>query len=187
MKINPIFRLFLVTAVFYSCTNPEKDQELKDREVELNKREDLLNQKEAEYQSLIKMRDSIFAKNDSIPVKIWPENIAGEWTAKSICEESNCQEYAIGDNRIENWDFKSDSLKLYAVTTHNKNSKLFDASYDDQKITLDYSTDSTAKRRMKINLVLNDISKSKIKGTATVTLDNQCNAKFNVELNRSLK
>jgi hypothetical protein len=38
---------------------------------------------------------------------------------------------------------------------------------------------------MKINIVLNDISATKMKGMAIVTLDEQCNAKFNVELNRN--
>lgn len=184
---NKIMYLILGITILSACNNKEKETELNKREKDLLEKEDLFSKKEADYQSLLKMRDSIFAKKDSILIKKWPETIAGIWSAKSICSESSCSEYTIGDNRLESWDFKSDSLKLFTVNTHNKNSKIFDAKYHNNEIVLDYVTDSTAKRNMKINIVLTELGNSKMKGLATVTLDNQCNAKFNVELFRTSK
>jgi hypothetical protein len=171
--------------VLISCNPKDKEKELEKREKELANKEKIFAEKEADYQALLKMKDSIFSKNDTTHTKSWPESIKGNWTAKSVCAESSCGEYTLGDNRIENWDFRSDSLQLYTLNTHNKSTKLFNAKWVNKEIVLDYHSDSAAKRNMKINVVLNDISSAKMKGWATVTLDNQCNAKFNVELNRN--
>lgn len=185
MKTYKLPILFSILFLMMGCNQKEREMQLEKREKDLQSKEKIFAEKEADYQTLLKMRDSLFSKKDSIVVKSWPENIAGLWTAKSICAESSCSEYAIGDNRIESWDFKSDSLQLYTINTHNKTSKLFNAKLLNKEITLSYHSDSTAKRKMKINIVLNDISATKMKGMAIVTLDEQCNAKFNVELNRN--
>lgn len=187
MKLNTLAFALLSFGILASCNQDEKLEQLKKREQELLQKEELFSKKEADYQALLKMRDSIFAKKDSVEISHWPQEIEGLWTGKSVCSESNCNEYIIGDNRIENWELGSDSLKLYAVATHNKSIKLFNAQYKNNEILLDYHSDSTAKRKMKINIVLNDINKSKMKGNAIVTLDESCQAKFNIEFNRSSK
>ncbi|MBS1548926.1 MAG: hypothetical protein JSS94_03545 [Bacteroidetes bacterium] len=187
MKIKSTMLLLIGATTIIACNSKEKEELLKLREKELQEKEELFSKKEADYKALLKMKDSIFAKKDSVAIQVWPKDIEGIWSGKSICSESGCSEYIIGDNRIENWEFGSDSLKLYAISTHNKSIKLFNAEYKNDEILLDYKTDSTAKRKMQINVTLNELSANKMKGTAVVTLDEKCNAKFNVEFNRPSK
>ncbi|WP_228446608.1 hypothetical protein [Chryseobacterium sp. 3008163] len=60
-KKSPFIFLVLF-AIFQSCDDKEKNQQLTDRENVLLEKEKLFAKKESEYQSLIKLRDSIFSK-----------------------------------------------------------------------------------------------------------------------------
>ncbi|WP_435524900.1 hypothetical protein [Chryseobacterium indoltheticum] len=78
--------------LLFSCDNKDKAHDLALREKELLNKEKLFAQKEAEYQSLLKMRDSIFnhKNSDSIKIVKWSDEISGAWIGKVICTESNC-------------------------------------------------------------------------------------------------
>lgn len=188
-KYLPIFILLFI--IFQSCNNNTKNQELKERENKLLEKEKLFAQKEAEYQSLLKMRDSIFAEKDSVKIVQWPAEIFGAWTGKVVCTESTCNDYVVGDQRIDNWEFDSDSIQLVAkiINNNNKNNlvRLYNAKFENNEIKLNYKTDSTVKKNVEMNVVLNDITAEKMRGTRTVTVNNNCLAKFSVELTRSEK
>ncbi|MFC3158464.1 hypothetical protein ACFOEQ_07965 [Chryseobacterium arachidis] len=112
---NPILLSFLLLLLI-NCDNKDKANDLALREQQLLDKEKSFAQKEAEYQSLLKMRDSIFAQKHSDSIKIikWPDEITGSWTGKVICTESNCSDYVVGDQRTDTWEFASDSLQLSA-------------------------------------------------------------------------
>lgn len=172
--------------LFTGCIDKEKEKMLDLREKALTEKEKLFSQKESEYQSLLKMRDSIFAKKDSTMQKIWPDSITGIWSGKTICTESNCNEYAIGDVRTENWDFTNDDSHLLSkVSNKGKLVRTYMGKYENEKILLDYNTDSTSKKKVQMNIVLDDISANKIKGSRVITVDNNCTAKFTIELSRN--
>lgn len=185
MKKIPLL-LFLV-CLFISCEN-KKEIELQKREQALNLREEKIVEKEADYQSLLLFRDSIYALKDSIKnnitsVKEWPENIRGIWNSKMLCRESKCSQYVIGDQRNETWEFLSDSTGIYTnVLSNKKLIRVFKAKYIDDKIMLEFKTDSISKNNAKINVVLDDIKDYVIKGTQTITGQDNCTARFSVEL-----
>ena len=159
------------------------------REKELLNKEKSFAQKEAEYQSLLKMRDSIFnhQNSDSIRIIKWSNEISGAWTGKVICTESNCSDYVVGDQRTDTWEFDSDSIQLFTKIINNNNLvRLYSGKFENNEIKLNFKTDSTAKKQVDMNVLLNDISPNKIRGIRTVAVDN-CVAKFSVELIRSTK
>lgn len=171
-----------------SCDNREKEQNLLSREKQLLEKEKLFADKEFEYQSLIKMRDSIFAKKDSVTIVKWPDEISGSWNGKVICTESNCGDYAVGDQRTDIWEFDSDSTHLMTKIINNNNLiRVYSGKFENNEIRLNFMTDSTAKKKVAMNVLLNDISGRKIKGTRIIMADTSCMAKFSVELIRSTK
>ncbi|SFN07448.1 hypothetical protein SAMN05421594_0823 [Chryseobacterium oleae] len=188
MLKNTFFILFVGSFLMISCDYKEKEKSLTEREKQLLEKEKIFAKKESEYQALIKMRDSIFSKKDSVVIAAWPSDISGPWNGKVICTESNCSDYAVGDQRTDTWEFDSDSTQLVTKIVNNNNLvRLYSGKYENNEIRLSFKTDSTAKKSVEMNVLLNDISANKIKGTRTVTADNGCTARFSVELVRSTK
>ncbi|MFQ6602995.1 hypothetical protein [Flavobacterium sp. C3NV] len=185
MKKIPL--LLILTCLFISCEN-KKELELQKREQALNVREEKIAEKESDYQSLLLFRDSIYALKDTVKditssIKEWPENIQGIWNSKMLCRESNCSKYVIGDQRNETWQFLSDSTGIYTNVLNNKKLiRVFQAKYIDKKILLEFKTDTISKNGVKINVVLDDIKNNVIKGTQTITGQDNCTARFSVEL-----
>lgn len=185
---NSILLIFL-SLLFVSCDYKDRENALILREKQLLDKEKSFAQKEADYQSLLKMRDSIVSKKglDSIKIVRWPQEIAGSWIGKVICTESNCSDYVVGDQRTDTWEFASDSLQLFSKIINNNNLvRLYSGKFENNEIKLNFKTDSTAKKKVDMNVLLNDISDTKIKGIRTIAVDN-CMAKFSVELVRSTK
>jgi hypothetical protein len=185
MKKNLLLLFF--TYLFISCEN-KKEIELQNKEKALILREQQLAEKEADYQSLLIFRDSITALKDTLnkPVeslKEWPKSIQGIWNSKMLCRESNCNQYVIGDQRNETWQFSSDSTGIYTNVINNKKLvRVFKAKYIEDKIRLEFNSDSISKNKTKINVVLDDIKENVIKGTQTITGQDNCTARFSVEL-----
>jgi hypothetical protein len=177
--------LFTLLLGLNSCDN-KKEQQLKEREDAIMLREEHFAAKEAEYNSLLAMRDSLMAakhKDTIAENKSWPDSLRVTWSSKMICRESNCSNYVIGDQRSESWQFLSDSTGIYANVINNKKLvRTFKAKYSGNTILLDFATDSTAAARVKMNVVLDEIRKNVIKGTQTITGKENCTAKFSVEL-----
>ncbi|AKK71449.1 hypothetical protein OK18_01260 [Chryseobacterium gallinarum] len=188
MLKNTFFILSAVSFLLISCDYKEKEKNLTEREKQLLEKEKLFAKKESEYQALLKMKDSIFAKKDSVIIAAaWPSEIVGSWNGKVICTESNCSDYAVGDQRTDIWEFDNDSTQPVTKIINNNNLvRLYSGKFENNEIRLSFKTDSTAKKNVEMNVVLNDISDNKIKGIRTITSDG-CNAKFSVELVRSTK
>ena len=187
----PRLLLLILIPLLVSCGN-KKEQELTERENAILEREKKFADKEAEYESLLKMKDSIqlaYQVKDTLPKRqTLPDSLKIKWNSKMICRESNCSNYVIGDQRTEVWDFVSDSTGIYTnVLSNNQIKRVFRAQYLVNKIVLDSAKESSAKSTVRIDVVLDDIKKNVIKGTQTITGQGNCTAKFSVELTPSKK
>jgi len=189
MKKISSFIFLSVLVIFQSCNDGQKNQQLTERENALLEKEKLFATKESEYQSLLKMRDSIFSNTDSVEtIKKWPAEVFGSWTGKVICTESSCSDYVIGDQRIDTWEFDSDSTQLFSkIVNNNKLVRLYSGKFENNEVKLNYKTDSTAQKAVEMTVLLNEFSPDKIRGQRTVNIDNKCTAKFSVELTRISK
>ena len=173
-------------SLLWACQDKEKARELDLREQQILAREKEFAMKEADYQSLLRMRDSLFTVRDtSLVMQRWPDDIAGLWSSKSVCRESNCSEYVIGDQRSNTWEFVSDSTGLYTrVINNNQVVRVFTARYDSTRIQLHYASDTSASKNMELTVDLNRDNANLIKGMQTTGIDKSCTAKFSIELTR---
>ncbi|AWK06667.1 hypothetical protein HYN56_21510 [Flavobacterium crocinum] len=190
MTSRKLFLLFFVSVLF-SCSN-KKEQELILRENALLEREKQFQDKEAEYDKLLKFKDSLLSvstiKDTLQKAKEWPDSLKIRWNSKMICKESNCSNYVIGDQRNEIWEFTSDSVGMYTnVISNNEIKRVFTGQYLENKIVLDSAKETSSKNKIKVSVVLDDIKKNIIKGTQTITGQDNCTAKFSVELTPSNK
>jgi len=163
---------------------------LEQREQALTEKEKQFALKEQDYESLLKMRDSLSSikKVDTVAHR-WPQAINGPWSSKLLCIESGCNEYAVGDQKTnETWNFTSDSSKMLVTILNNKDNalvRIYHARYDSSGISLHFKADSLAKRAVHMEVILDQISNERIKGTQTITIDSACTAKFSVDLTRN--
>lgn len=176
----------VILSLFWGCQDKERTRELDLREQSIVAREKEFAIKEADYQSLLRMRDSLLTCTDTaIVIQRWPDDIAGLWAGKSVCRESSCSEYVIGDQRSNTWEFVSDSTGLYTrVINNNKVVRVFSAKYDSTSIQLSYASDTSATRKLEVTVELSRDGKNLIKGMQTTGIDKSCTAKFSIELNR---
>ena len=181
------FILFVFCILLTGCHNDQKDRQLAQREQAIAEKEKEFAMKEADYFSLIRMRDSLLTKKDTVIIQRWPETIAGLWNAKSVCRESNCSEYVIGDQRANLWEFISDSTGLLTRVMDKNNNlvRIYNARYDSTGINLQFMSDSSAAKKITLNIDLSAISPELMKGTQSTNVDQSCTAKFVVELTRS--
>ena len=185
-RSTKILLLCCLSIFLFSCKENEREKQLDAREKLLSEKENVFSQKEAEFDALLKMRDSLYAKKaDSIVIPTWPEDILGKWTGKVVCTESNCSDYVIGDQRTDIWEFVNDSLQT-SVNVYSKNNlvRTYAGKLENNEIKLNFKTDSTSSKLVDMNILLNEISPEKIRGKRTITVNNNCSAVFSVELVR---
>lgn len=178
------YLLLIILCIATSCRNDERENNLKLREDALLKKEQEFSFKDADYQSLLKMRDSLtLLKKDTSILESWPEFVRGVWNSKVVCTESNCSDYVVGDVRTDQWTFVNDSSSLVAkVSSKDKLVRVYRGTYKDSAISLKFNSDSTASKQVSMNISIDKISPEILKGTRIVNVGNTCIATFSVEL-----
>ncbi|MCC9065034.1 hypothetical protein ACHRV1_25735 [Flavobacterium aquidurense] len=132
------------------------------------------------------LKDSVFSNAQSI--REWELSVQGLWDSEMLCRKANCGLYVIGDRRNELWEFVKDSVRVYANGLNSKKLlNVFRAIHNGDKIILESSPDSLSESRLKIKVVLDDITDNVIKGTQTITTEENCTSVFDLELTRTKK
>ncbi len=183
---NIVYMIFLLVLIV-SCGQTGRN-DLQDREEQLLKKEHDFARKESEYDALLAMRDSLRAaeskrlRPDTI-VQHWPDSIAGQWSSRLVCRSSNCNNYVIGDQRNEQWEFMADATGIYVKTyTKNKTTRLFKGSLLDNRISLVQVQDSMDESRARVQMNLDLIGAKIMRGTQTIGTQGDCQANFSIEL-----
>lgn len=189
MRLKHLPTLILSCLCFAACSDQKRKQELDKREQALMNKEIEFASKAADYQALLQMRDSLLTKKtDTAIVQKWPTGIPGNWNGKTVCNESDCGDYVVGDQRSDVWVFAGDSTNIFTKIINNgKLLRVYTAIADSTQIRLHYKTDSTATRKVDIKVVLNPSGNNVMKGTQTIAVNNKCTASFSVELVRTSK
>jgi len=189
MSLLKTYFILLCCTMLTGCRNDQKEQQLAQREQVIAEKEKEFAMKEADYNSLIRMRDSLLTKKDTVIIQQWPQEIAGIWNARSVCRESNCSEYVIGDQRANMWEFVSDSTGLLTRVTDKNNNlvRIYNARFDSTSINLQFVSDSSASKKVNLSIDLSPVTAELLKGIQTINVGQSCTAKFFVELTRSTK
>ncbi len=186
MKVYLHYLVPVLALLAIGCNNNEREKQLSSREQALFEKEKNFAAREADYKALLHMRDSLTAlQQDTSTYKVWPGDLQGLWNSRTICTESNCADYIIGDQRNDTWEFGTDSIQLYVKVFNTNNLiRTYTASFSDNYLSLKYKTDSSSKKQVEMNVLFSEIGINKLKGSRTVIIDNKCTAKFSVELDR---
>lgn len=189
MKLNLLLYYTIILISLSACNEDQRKQQLDEREKSLAAKEMEFAAKAADYQSLIQMRDSLMSrKMDTTIISRWPADIPGSWNGKTVCNASDCSDYVVGDQRTDTWVFASDSTSIFTkIINKEKLLRVYTASVDSTQISLHYKSDSAATRKVDIRVLLNVSGKNQMKGTQTISVNDNCKARFTVELERNTK
>jgi len=189
--IGRFYLTYLVIVLLVSCGQDSGKQALADREKALEKREQDLASIEEEYRTLLKMRDSLRAR-ESTPLEgdtssthePWPDSVLGEWNSRMVCRASRCANYVVGDQRHEVWRFYSDSVGSYVqVVNNDEHIRIFEGQQNGNEITLNILPDTNmTKSSVARRVQLDDVTSGIMKGTLVLTGKNNCETVFSVEL-----
>ena len=182
MKLPSIICI-AVLLVFHSCTESQKENNLNAREQQLLIKEKEIATKEAEFQKLITLRDSLQNANDSATANnSLPAAILGKWNGKMICTESSCSEHVIGDQRNDVWEFTPQGLKM---TNKTGGEKMFTGRISGNDLKFFSEASSSPGNSSQITFKLNSLQEGKIKGNCDFIGKDGCVAKFSVELEKN--
>ncbi|WP_229204285.1 hypothetical protein [Dyadobacter alkalitolerans] len=167
------------------CQDRHRTQQLNLREQQIFQKEKDFSLKQASYQRLLEMQHDLLAKKERA-IQQWPQEIEGIWRGKSVCKESNCPEYVIGDKRSYIWEFISDSTGLYTLVSNHSNQviRVYNAHFDSTGIRLFYESDALATRLIELNVDISRVDQNLMTGMQTIRFDNACKAKLSLNLSR---
>lgn len=182
MKFSLLF-FFNFLLIFTSCTDPNKDEDLKKRELTLINKEQEFAAKQKDYEELKMMRDSLQSLSDTTLVAKVPEKILGRWNGKMICTESNCSDYVIGDLRNDIWEFKTDSVK---ITNKSGGERWYSLQVIGSELRINSDIEPLNNNKTEIILQLPTENSDRMKGNREIVREN-CTSKFSVDLERIKK
>lgn len=172
------------------CQQDNRAQQLDAREAALAKREQALSSKEDDYQSLLKLRDSLslahhanVLDSTASPQKLWTDSLLGEWDSRLLCTSTTCKGYVIGDQRTEQWRFLKDSIGFYLDVRGKGNSvKRYRAQVNDDIHELALSAESDGQSAAQTLLTFTHITGNTFRGQQRSTGADNCKLVFSVQL-----
>ena len=177
--------LFLFGLCFISCDNLKKDDQLKEREMNLLKREKEFATKKQDYETLKVLRDSLenaaeSTSLDSIITNPIPDDVIGKWNGKMICTESTCPENVIGDQRNDIWIFSKQNL---TIINKSGGERSYKAKFTGSEIKLNSENTTSNPNKSEITLQFPNETIGRIKGNREL-IGTNCISKFSVELEK---
>lgn len=183
-----LFSLFTLSLLLISCDGDlqKKLEKIQQRESELFQKEKRLALKEAEYQSLIKMRDSILQKNDTLKeINPLVNEVLGDWKGKIVATESNCQDYVVGDTRVDEWKILEENGQIIAKN-FNKNGvvRVYTGNFENNVLKLSSQTEKSSSKHLDFKIQFTTVESQKLSGTREIQVNQDCVSKFTIELLR---
>lgn len=134
--------IVFIMLLFGSCGLNEREKSIKNKEAELNDRqqalvlwEQQLTQKESALQEREHRLDSTKREIDS--VVIHGPSVVGKWQVKMQCVETSCSGSAIGDVKTEQWEFGSNGNEVIVKAYAGKNlTRIYNGSYTSRGMQL---------------------------------------------------
>ncbi|MEE6185886.1 hypothetical protein PIECOFPK_00982 [Mycovorax composti] len=183
----PIFSLLLLCCT--SCGLNEQQQLLKQKEAEMHqKQQELLlwEQRLLEKEKLLDEReyklDSTKKELDS--VAIHRPSIEGRWQVKMQCVETSCDGSAIGDVKIEQWEFErsdNDNIIIVKAYTGKNLTRIYSGSYTYSGLKL--VDNASAGGSTAIEATLRILKEGKMDGLREIIAPN-CKTTYSLSLDR---
>lgn len=178
--------LILLVFLFCSCGLSEREKAMKNKEAELNDRqqalvlwEQQLTQKESTLKDREHRLDSTKREIDS--VVIHGPSVVGKWQIKMQCVETSCAGSAIGDVKTEQWEFASEGNEVVVKAYAGKNlTRIYNGNYTSRGMQL---VDKGALSSTTMEVTLRMLNEKKMDGLREITLPD-CKTTYSITAER---
>ena len=164
-----------------------KEAQLQEREQEIIFRERTVALREAELLQKEKRFDSL--RFDSLrvdSVHLLNMQIADRWNVKMTCTETSCAGSAIGDTKIETWTFSNENNSiLVKAMADDKLVRVYSGKFNGNQIELtDDATRSPAAPNTKMLVRLSLTDSTRMEGNREIIRENDCKILYSLQLTK---
>ena len=184
--------LIICIVIFNGCNLRQREAELQKRAAELTEKEQQLTLKEQSLEfreQLLVEREKIL---DSTSKKIAADSLymkfpqlAGTWSVKMVCIETNCPGSAVGDIKTEQWDFKFlDNTIIAKAVSNNKLVRVYAGNYTGNSIRLNVQKDSADLQTARMTVRLQNIKEKEMEGEREIIQSGGCRIVYSLQLRK---
>lgn len=196
-------KLYLVCVVLVvllaGCKNREREKQLVAREAALNQKEQqlLLREKtiefrEQELNDRARVNDSLTSADTSLHQSAKEadsaqvnRSLVGNWTVKMTCIETSCSGSAIGDTKVEQWNFTYAGNHLVAKASVNgKLVRTYSGIYEPNTLELIEHRDSTMTYDTRMVVRLQPVNETNMNGQREIIRENDCKIVYSLTLDK---
>ena len=171
---------------------------LQQREVELKKRTDELNNKEQELlakERALEIKAAELAQKEqqqdssaSLGVDsfmVQHPQIPGKWNVVMRCTETTCAGSAVGDTKNEQWDMSYEGkLMVIRAFADNKLVRVYTGGYNGSSVELSIEQDQPTPAQTSMTVRFQEIEERVIRGQREIVRPDQCHIIYSLELNK---
>ncbi|MET7258682.1 hypothetical protein [Dyadobacter fermentans] len=174
-----------LSPLLLGCSTNLRERQLRIREAELARRQEVFAPHALEYQSLLLVRDSLLKRKRPGDRPHWPETIEGIWEANIICSSSNDRKWIVGDRLSQTWQFFSNSTGIFVAVFDNQRClRVLNGDFAGSTIHLAYAFDSFSHPDVALSVSLHHESTRSMPGELIFFFPENGKAIFSIKLHR---
>ena len=192
--MKEIFVLSFVGLIFLSgCSLRQREIELDRRSAELNVKEQqlalkeqTLEFKEQRLNERTKILDSTTKKIGIDSLLMLHPQLPGTWQVRMECVETNCTGSAVGDVKVEQWEFKfQDNSVLASATSNNRLVRVYSGEYQNNLLRLTATQDSSSEPVARMLVRLQGAKDNEMSGEREIIQPNGCRILYALQLKKA--
>lgn len=171
---------------------------LQQREVELKRRTDELNNKEQELlarERALEIKAAELAQKEQQPdssaslgvdsFMVQHPQIPGKWHVVMRCTETTCAGSAVGDIKNEQWEISyQGKLMVVRAFADNKLVRVYTGGYNGSSVELSIEQDQPTPAQTNMMVRFQEIEERVIRGQREIVRPDQCHIIYSLELNK---
>lgn len=193
--IRKLFLFFTFLFLSAGCGLRQREAELQKKEIELSQweqelllKQKTLEAKEAELAEQKQNLDSALASDSTLSdsAMVYDSTVIGLWSVKMTCTETTCPGSAVGDTKLETWDFYYLNDQLIAkAMAGTEVVRVYAGAHARDGITLSVDvtgTPSAPETKILVRLAVTDANK--MEGQREIVRGNDCKIIYALQLSK---
>lgn len=190
-KLLPLyFIVALMLSSISGCGNSETKRKLDLKEKELAQKEDSLlkfdHELKSREQQILKreqLLDSLKSQNDTLGV--YNPKLIGTWLVTMQCTETTCEGYAVGDTKTEHWNISYQNNKVMVKAISNKKViRAYSGLFKENSLNLIAVPPPDADTEMKVVLSPHTTNENLMEGQRIIDRANNCRVVFSLKVEK---
>lgn len=186
IALLPIILLFCTAG----CDQRKREEELQKKEASLNEREQelLLKEKtlEAKEKELSKREHHLDSTEVSVTTQLVNPVLAGTWSVKMTCIQTDCTGSAVGDTKTEQWNFSFQNQAIVVKAfAGEKLVRVYTGSYTGNAVELvEERLNDNKAPSSKIVVRLRIIDDTHLEGQREILRENDCRVVYALQVQK---